>query len=46
MPSSTGRIQSLAEVRDAFREPLVLFYLDCLNYREIAEILAVPIGTL
>lgn len=38
-------MEALSSVREIFREPLVLFYLDDLSYREIAEILEVPIGT-
>lgn len=38
-------LQALQEVPDTFREPLALFYLQDLSYGEIAEILAVPIGT-
>ncbi|MDF1737860.1 MAG: sigma-70 family RNA polymerase sigma factor [Verrucomicrobiales bacterium] len=38
-------MEALSTVREVFREPLVLFYLDELSYREIAEILEVPIGT-
>jgi RNA polymerase sigma-70 factor (ECF subfamily) len=36
---------ALQEVDPVFREPLTLFYLQDLSYAEIAEILAVPIGT-
>lgn len=36
---------ALQEVEPVFREPLSLFYLQDLSYIEIAEILAVPIGT-
>lgn len=36
---------ALQEVDPAFREPLALFYLQDLSYIEIAEVLAVPIGT-
>ncbi|MDF1824827.1 MAG: RNA polymerase sigma factor [Verrucomicrobiales bacterium] len=38
-------MEALTAVSDVFRETLVLFYLDDLSYREIAEILEVPIGT-
>lgn len=38
-------MDALQEVEPAFREPLTLFYLQDLSYLEIAEILAVPIGT-
>jgi RNA polymerase sigma-70 factor (ECF subfamily) len=33
------------ELEEHFRVPLVLHYLQCLTYREIAAILNVPIGT-
>jgi RNA polymerase sigma-70 factor, ECF subfamily len=38
-------LEALQEVELVFREPLTLFYLQELSYTEIAEILAVPIGT-
>ncbi len=38
-------VAALQEVDHGFREPLTLFYLQDLSYREIAEILSVPIGT-
>jgi RNA polymerase sigma-70 factor, ECF subfamily len=38
-------MEALQEVDSVFREPLTLFYLQDLSYNEIAEILAVPIGT-
>lgn len=38
-------MEALQEVESVFREPLTLFYLQDLSYLEIAEILAVPIGT-
>jgi RNA polymerase sigma-70 factor (ECF subfamily) len=33
------------ELEERFRVPLVLHYLQCLSYREIAEVLNIPIGT-
>jgi len=38
-------INALAQVDDVFRAPLTLFYLDELSYKEIADVLGVPIGT-
>ena len=38
-------LQALQEIDPAFREPVTLFYLQDLSYLEIAELLAVPIGT-
>lgn len=35
----------LAGIDQRFREPLVLFYLDQLSYREIAGRLGLPVGT-
>ena len=38
-------VQCLAQLEDRYRAPLVLFYVEDHSYAEIAEILAVPIGT-
>jgi RNA polymerase sigma-70 factor, ECF subfamily len=38
-------LQALYEVAEPFRAPLTLFYLEQLSYREIADVLNVPIGT-
>lgn len=38
-------LQHLQELDPAYREPLILFYLDDLSYKEIADILGIPIGT-
>src|SRR5574341_1085130 len=38
-------VQCFAQIEAPYRAPLVLFYLEDLSYAEIAEILAVPIGT-
>jgi RNA polymerase sigma-70 factor (ECF subfamily) len=38
-------IEALEKVDDVYREPLTLFYLKDLSYKEIAEVLDVPIGT-
>ncbi len=38
-------MEALQRVNETFRVPLALFYIDDLTYREIAEILNVPIGT-
>ncbi len=37
--------KALAQVEEPFRAPLVLFYLEDHSYREIAEILGIPDGT-
>jgi RNA polymerase sigma-70 factor (ECF subfamily) len=38
-------LASLAQINKAFRAPLALFYLEDYSYKEIADILDVPIGT-
>ncbi len=38
-------IEALQEVDATYREPLTLFYIKDLSYKEIAKVLAVPMGT-
>jgi RNA polymerase sigma-70 factor, ECF subfamily len=38
-------MDAVMDLEEHFRVPLVLYYLQCLTYREIAEALDVPIGT-
>lgn len=38
-------VEALQEVEEVYRSPLTLFYLEDLSYREIADTLGVPIGT-
>jgi len=38
-------VTSLTQVNELYRAPLSLFYLEDYSYKEIAEILNVPIGT-
>lgn len=38
-------LHELESMDDKFRLPLVLFYLKCFSYREIAETLEIPMGT-
>lgn len=42
---SRSVLEALSQVEDPYRAPLVLFYLEEHSYREIAEILGVPEGT-
>lgn len=37
--------QSLKELNPKYREPLVLYYLEDMDYKEIAEILEIPVST-
>lgn len=39
-------VEALEEVDEVYRHPLSLFYLKDLSYKEIAEVLDVPIGTI
>ena len=48
----TGSVQTaqtllgvLGELDDDYRTVLVLYYMEDLSYKEIAEVLAVPLGT-
>ncbi|PYJ84792.1 MAG: RNA polymerase subunit sigma-24 [Verrucomicrobia bacterium] len=38
-------LQSLAQLEEIFQAPLALFYLEQHSYKEIADILGVPLGT-
>ncbi|WP_309384054.1 RNA polymerase sigma factor [Cerasicoccus frondis] len=38
-------VEALEKVEETYREPLTLFYLKDLSYKEIAEVLDIPIGT-
>lgn len=38
-------MDALNELDDVYREPLSLFYLENMAYREIADVLDIPIGT-
>ncbi len=38
-------VEALQEVDETYRVPLTLFYMQDLSYKEIAEMLEVPIGT-
>jgi RNA polymerase sigma-70 factor (ECF subfamily) len=41
----TTVMSAITQVDEVYRTPLVLFYLDELSYKEIADVLDVPIGT-
>jgi RNA polymerase sigma-70 factor (ECF subfamily) len=38
-------LQALAQVDEIYQAPVALFYLEDCSYKEIADILDVPIGT-
>jgi RNA polymerase sigma-70 factor (ECF subfamily) len=38
-------VQALAQVDDVYQAPVALFYIQECSYKEIADILAVPMGT-
>ena len=38
-------LESLAQVEEPYQAPIALFYLESYSYKEIADILEVPIGT-
>ncbi|MGE9290220.1 MAG: RNA polymerase sigma factor [Puniceicoccales bacterium] len=38
-------LEALTRISEVFRAPLTLYYLQHFNYREIGEILEIPIGT-
>jgi RNA polymerase sigma-70 factor (ECF subfamily) len=38
-------LRILGEIAEDFRAPLVLYYMEDLSYREIADVLALPLGT-
>ena len=42
---SKSALEALNDIDEAFRAPLILFYMKDLPYKEIAEILEIPIGT-
>ena len=42
---ASDAVEALQELDEAFRAPLTLFYLENMTYKEIADSLDVPIGT-
>ena len=46
MPTDSAQVlQALAQVDEVYQAPVALFYLEDYSYKEIAEILEVPMGT-
>jgi RNA polymerase sigma-70 factor (ECF subfamily) len=45
MLDSSEALDALAQVDEVFRTPLALFYLEDCQYKEIADLLCVPLGT-
>jgi RNA polymerase sigma-70 factor (ECF subfamily) len=39
-------LRILGEIAEDFRAPLVLYYMEDLSYKEIADVLALPLGTI
>ncbi|MFZ3375076.1 MAG: RNA polymerase sigma factor [Chthoniobacterales bacterium] len=42
---SQTMLRLLIEIDEDFRAPLVLYYMEDLSYKEIADVLAIPLGT-
>ena len=42
---SKEAVEALHRLDPVYREPLILFYMEDLAYKEIAEVLDIPIGT-
>jgi len=38
-------VRMLAEIDEDFRAPLVLYYMENFSYKQIADVLAIPLGT-
>src|ERR1041385_8231692 len=38
-------LNALGEIDEAYRAPLVLYYLEDLSYKQIGDVLAIPLGT-
>jgi RNA polymerase sigma factor (sigma-70 family) len=38
-------LRILGEIAEDFRAPLVLYYMENLSYKEIADVLSLPLGT-
>jgi RNA polymerase sigma-70 factor (ECF subfamily) len=38
-------MNSLEKIHESYRAPLVLYYMEDLSYKEIAEVLQIPLGT-
>jgi len=38
-------LEALGQIGEGYRAPLVLYYMEDLSYKEIANVLEIPIGT-
>ena len=38
-------LDALGEIDEGYRAPLVLYYLEDLSYKQIGDVLAIPLGT-
>ena len=38
-------LEALGQIDEGYRAPLVLYYMEDLSYKEIADVLEIPLGT-